>query len=74
MVVQLSEVTAGSGYGGSAIESNCRNWLWWFSCRKQLQGVVMVVQLSEVAAGSGYGDSAIGSNCRKWLWCCSYLT
>ena len=59
MVVRLSKVTAGIGYGVAAIERNCRNWLWWFSCRKQLQGVVMVIQLSEVTAGSGYGVAAI---------------
>ena len=28
MVVQLSDVTAGNGYGGSAIGSNCRKLRW----------------------------------------------
>ena len=47
MVIQLSDVTAGSSYGVAAIGSNCRKWLWWLS--------------SEVTAESDYGGSAIGS-------------
>ena len=46
-MVRLSRITAGNGYGCSAIGSNCRK-LRWFSYLKKLQEVVMVVQLSKV--------------------------